>query len=384
MSKRFKAPRRVALAAAAAAGLMVAAPATAFASTGNAHPAPPRQATENLALHQVNLASNVAGEAPLTDPDLINPWGLSISPGNQVWVSDQGADASTLYQLNPNGDTVTKSTTTRTTMADSTLGPSGTVAYTGKGFVLHNGKASAPAQFMFASLDGHIEAWSANVDPRIGATQDVATVADAAFTGLSIAPTADGGRLFAPDYAAAGSKIYVFNSKFQQVKLPSTAFTDPHLPSGYHAFGTQVIDGNVYVTYDTLGATAGAPGTGAGVGLVDEYTVNGNLIGRVATGGTLDAPWGMAIAPKSWGRDAGALLVGNFGSGEISIFPREGNHFASKAAGVVVNANTGKPFSEPGLWGLLQGTPTDGGTSAIWFSAGLNNQEDGLLGLLRP
>jgi uncharacterized protein (TIGR03118 family) len=111
---------------------------------------------------------------------------------------------------------------------------------------------------------------------------------------------------------------------------------------------------------------------------------DGRLIARIAAGGPLSAPWGLAIAPTSWGRAAGSLLVGNFGDGRINIFANRGGHFAHHATGQVVVASTGQPFAEPGLWGLLPGTATAGGTGALWFTAGINGESGGLLGVLRP
>jgi uncharacterized protein (TIGR03118 family) len=123
---------------------------------------------------------------------------------------------------------------------------------------------------------------------------------------------------------------------------------------------------------------------------VDEFSTDGRLIARIATGGPLDAPWGLAIAPGSWGSVAGSLLIGNFGDGRINIFAKDGDHFARHATGRILDAATGRPFAEPGLWALLPGTATTGGTGALWFTAGIRTQpggpreQGGLLGVLRP
>jgi uncharacterized protein (TIGR03118 family) len=278
------------------------------------------------------------------------------------------------------------------TLPDSVLGPSGQVANTGSGFVISSGGKSAPAAFIFATLDGHIEAWNPKVDPATGDAQDEATVPGAGYTGLAIASTPAGDELFAANYATGA--VNVFNSSFQQVTLAPWQFTDPRLPAGYRAFNTQVLDGHVFVTYDTLNPNpspgAGPEGLGVGVGVVDEFSTDGRLIARIATGGPLDAPWGLAIAPPGWGHVAGALLVGNFGNGRISIFPAQGDHFAHHASGQILDASTGQPFAEPGLWGLLPGTASTGGTGALWFAAGIAGpdggplEQGGLLGVLRP
>jgi uncharacterized protein (TIGR03118 family) len=358
-------------------GLALAgAPATAFASSG--HNQAPHH---DLKLHQVNLASDIPGKAPLTDPDLKNPWGISHSPTSPLWVSNQGTNSSTLYTLPPGSATVTKVPTVRVTMAGSVAGPSGQVNNTGTGFVLSTGTVSAPAAFIFATLDGHIEAWNPMVDPLIGSTEDKATVRGASYTGLAIASTSHGDRLFAANFAQG--RIDVFNSAFRQVKQARWQFRDPRLPRGYLPFNTQTLNGDIFVAYDRADRVTHRQAVGRGLGVVDEFSPDGRLISRITSGGALNAPWGLAIAPASWGHAAGSLLVGNFGDGRINIVAREGRHFAHRVTGLVRTA-TGRPFAEPGLWGLLPGTAANGGTDALWFTAGLNHEQNGLLGVLRP
>ena len=123
---------------------------------------------------------------------------------------------------------------------------------------------------------------------------------------------------------------------------------------------------------------------GPGLGVVDEFSTDGHLISRIASGGTLNAPWGVAIAPGSWGSAAGSLLVGNFGDGRINVLASHGGHFAPHVTGQVQDASTGKPFTEPGLWSLLPGTAATGDSNALWFTAGINDEQNGLLGVLRP
>jgi uncharacterized protein (TIGR03118 family) len=379
---RIHLSRPAALAAAAAAALVVAAPAAAFASTGHAHQPAPDKGHRNLSLNQVNLASDIPGMAPVTDPDLKNPWGISLSPTSPLWISNQGTDSSTLYSLTPGSSTAAKVTAVRVTMPDSVVGPSGQVANTGTGFVLSNGTVSAPAAFIFATLDGHIEAWSPQVDPHIGNAEDKITDPGAAYTGLAIATTRQGDRLFATDFA--NGTVDVIDSAFKEVKTAPSQFRDPGLPSGYLPFNIQALNGNLFVTYDKADPATGRQAVGAGLGVVDEFSTDGRLISRIASGGALNAPWGLAIAPSSWGSAAGSLLVGNFGDGRISIFAKDGGHFAHHVTGQIQDASTGKPFAEPGLWGLLPGTAATGGTDALWFTAGINNEQDGLLGVLRP
>jgi uncharacterized protein (TIGR03118 family) len=375
--QRLRSLRSVALVATAAGGLALAVPAAAFASTAH-HQAPP----QNLKLNQVNLASDIPGMAPVTDPDLKNPWGISLSPTSPLWISNQGTDSSTLYSLAPGSSTATKSTTVRVTLPDSVAGPSGQVANTGTGFVLSNGTVSAPAAFIFATLDGHIDAWNPKVDPLIGNTEDKVTVPGAGYTGLAIATTKQGDQLFAANFAKG--TVDVFDSAFKQVKTAPWQFRDTRLPRGYLPFNTQALNGNIFVTYDKADPATGREAVGAGLGVVDEFSTDGHLISRIASGGALNAPWGLTIAPSSWGSAAGSLLVGNFGDGRINIFAKQSGHFAHHVTGQVQDASTGKPFAEPGLWGLLPGTAATGGTDALWFTAGINHEQNGLLGVLRP
>jgi uncharacterized protein (TIGR03118 family) len=318
----------------------------------------------------------------VTDPDLKNPWGISLSPTSPLWISNQGTDSSTLYSLAPGSSTATKSTAVRVTLPDSVAGPSGQVANAGTGFVLSNGTVSAPAAFIFATLDGHIEAWSPKVDPLIGNTEDKVTVPGAGYTGLAIATTKQGDRLFAADFAKG--TVDVFDSAFHQVKTAPWQFRDARLPRGYLPFNTQALNGDIFVTYDKADPATGREAVGPGLGIVDEFSTDGHLISRIASGGQLNAPWGLAIAPSSWGSAAGSLLVGNFGDGRISIIAKDGRHYAHHVTGQVRDTATGKPFAEPGLWALLPGTAATGGTNALWFTAGINHEQDGLLGVLRP
>ncbi len=378
MLPRLSSPRLAALLIAAGSGLALAgAPTAAFASSGH-HQAP----GHDIKLNQVNLASDIPGLAPLTDPDLVNPWGISHAPTSPLWVSNQGTNSSTLYTLPPGSATVTKVPTVRVTMAGSVAGPTGQVSNTGTGFVLSNGTVSAPAAFIFATLDGHIEAWNPMVDPLIGNTEDKAAVPGAGYTGLAIASTRHGDRLFAANFAQG--RIDVFDSAFGQVKTARWQFRDPRLPRGYLPFNTQALNGDIFVAYDKADPVTHRQAVGPGLGVVDEFSPDGHLISRITSGGALNAPWGLAIAPAGWGHAAGSLLIGNFGDGRINIVARQGHHFAHRITGLVRDTSTGKPFAEPGLWGLLPGTAANAGTDALWFTAGLNHEQNGLLGVLRP
>ena len=363
MSLRSKG-RPLATAAALVSGLALIAPAT--ASAHQSHHTP-------LAVQQVNLVSDQAGKAALQDADLVNPWGLSLGAATPVWSSNNGTSTSTLYSSAPGSTTATKVPTVRVTVPL----PTGQVNNPGTGFVLTNGTVSAPARFIFATLTGQIAAWGPPVTPAIGAAQIKATTPGAVYTGLAISPTAD--RLFAANFAQG--RIDVFDTTFTLVNKPRWAFRDFHLPKGYSPFNVQTLNGRIFVAYAKVDPKTGEEKAGRGLGFVDEYTVDGRLVTRVASRGTLNAPWGLALAPAAWGEPAGTLLVGNFGDGRITTFVPK-SHGGYKSDGLVRNTH-GKTLVIDGLWALLQGTATTGGTDALLFSAGPDDETHGLLGVLR-
>jgi uncharacterized protein (TIGR03118 family) len=370
MSLRFKG-RPLAAATALVGGLALVVPST--ASAHSSHPS-----RNDLAVHQVNLVSDVPGQAALLDPDLVNPWGLALGATSPLWVSNQGTSTSTLYSSAPGTTTATKVPTVRVNVP----APTGQVANAGTGFVLTNGTASAPARFIFSTLTGQIAAWGPPATPLVGDAQIKATVPGAVYTGLAIATAASGDQLYAANFAQG--RIDVFDSAFARVTQPSWAFQDKHLPKGYSPFNVQTLAGRIFVAYAKVDAATGRSTSGRGLGFVDEYTVDGKLVDRIVSRDTLNAPWGLALAPASWGKQAGALLVGNFGDGRINVVEAK-NHgrFQHQVAGQVRDAATGRKMVIPGLWALTSGTATAGGVDALWFSAGIAGETHGLLGVLR-
>jgi uncharacterized protein (TIGR03118 family) len=365
MSLRSKG-RPLALATALLGGLgLLASPMTAAAHQ-------PRTA---LAVQQINLVSDQDGKASITDPDLVNPWGMSLGATTPLWVSNQATSSSTLYNSAPGSATATKVPTIRVTVPL----PTGQVNNPGAGFVVSNGTASAPARFIFATLTGQIAAWNPTINPLMGPADIKATTPGAVFTGLAFATTGSGDRLFAADFK--GGKIDVFDSSFSPVKLPWWAFRDHSLSQGYAPYNVQTLGGQIFVTYAKPDPTTGRATRGRGLGFVDEYTVDGKFVTRVASRDALNAPWALALAPTAWGQPAGTLLVGNFGDGRINILqPKSHGRFTS--VGQVRDTN-GKTLAIDGLWAMLQGTATTGGTDSLLFSSGPANETHGLVGVLR-
>jgi len=97
----------------------------------------------------------------------------------------------------------------------------------------------------------------------------------------------------------------------------------------------------------------------------------------------LNAPWGLAIAPPSFGTFANALLVGNFGDGKINAFDAtSGNPLGT------LQDPAGNPIVNLGLWALTFGTSTTGNYSTtLYFTAGIPGnggviQSHGLFGAI--
>jgi uncharacterized protein (TIGR03118 family) len=341
-----------------------------------------------LAVRQVNLVSDLSTVgASLVDSDLVNPWGLALGPTTPLWSANNGTDTATLYTSAPGSTTATKVPTVRVTLPGAPSLPTGQVFNGTTGFVLSNGTTSSPARFIFSSQSGQILAWSPVVDPLQGdAEVKVQANPDNVYTGLALATGTAGPQLYAANFSQR--RIDVFDSSFAPVQLQSWQFTDSRLPRDYAPFGVHTLGGNVYVAYAEVDPATGEEMAGRALGFVDEYSPDGVLLSRVIGRHTLDAPWGLAFAPASWGSLAGKLLVGNFGDGRISVVDPErggGHHgrFDGKVIGLLRNADTGQTLVIPGLWALLPGTATTGGTGSVWFSAGIDDETHGLIGVLR-
>lgn len=364
-------------AAAVAAGALVTL--AVGASAASASPAHPRAG----GYRQVNLVSNLPNVAPLTDPDLVNAWGLSASPGTDqvpgspLWVSDNGADKTTLY-AGAGASSVTK---VGLVVNIPSGAPTGQVFNTDPGgFVIHDGSGhSGSAVFLFDTENGSIDAWN----PGVGATgpgpstvteEPVTNFANAVYKGLAIAQASDGHTyLYAANFRSG--RVEAYNSDFTPVELPGGLFVDRRIPAGYAPFNVQALAGKLYVTYAEQDATLHDDVAGRGHGFVDVFSTDGAFIRRLVTRGMLDSPWGLALAPAGFGKFSGALLVGNFGDGHINAYdPNTG-----KPLGQLRQAN-GRPIVIDGLWGLRFGNGNAARTNELLFSAGPNGEADGLLG----
>lgn len=313
-----------------------------------------------------DLVSDGGVPAEHVDADLINGWGLAASPAGPWWVNAADSGKSLLY----NGEGVKNPLVVAVAGA-----PTGIVFNGGPGFVIAGAGA---ARFLFASEDGTISAWSPLLAPN---TQSVVVVdssaAAASYKGLAIDSTTAGTRLYAADFHNA--RVDVFDGTFAPVSAPG-AFTDPNLPAGYAPFGIQTLAGSVYVAYALQDEEGEEEVAGPGLGVVDKYDFAGHLLARVAAGGALDAPWGLALAPAGFGRFSGKLLVGNFGNGRINVF--DPVTFEPKGH---LKGRNGKAIVIDGLWGIAFGNNGMAGPkTTLFFAAGPEDEEHGLFGRLDP
>jgi uncharacterized protein (TIGR03118 family) len=327
----------------------------------------------NAAYVQTNLVSNIPGLATITDPMLVNPWGISRSPTSPFWTSNQANDSSTLYAVTGT-TTVSKVTTVNAngfvgipTTVGGPQGPTGQVNNSNtESFQLTPGDTTTSARFIFANLNGTISAWDGGLTSTV-----VATTPGAVYTGLAI--NTAGTRI----YAADASGINVFGSSFAPVSLPG-AFTDPNLPAGLVPFNVQNIGGRIYVTYAPF---ADQRASTAGQGVVDVYDENGVLVQRLITGSQLAAPWGLALAPSGFGAFSSDLLVGNFSfaESEINAFnPVTGDFLGT------IPIDVGAGNTPGGQWALMFGSGVGNGGDAhtLYFLDGINGETAGLFGAL--
>jgi len=319
---------------------------------------------------QVNLVSDLPGLAQFTDPNLQNPWGISRSGTSPFWVSDQRTNVATIYSVSANG-TVTKAnlTVAMPTTAAGPQGPTGQVNNNTTAFPV-NGLASA---FIFANLNGTIDAWRGTLVP-ITAAVTVATTPGAVYTGLAIGdPSVP--RLFAAD--GPQNRVDVFDGAFGLLNLPG-AFANPF--PGLVPFNTQNIGGNIYVTYAPAGLAAQRAAT-EGMGGVAIFDTNGNLIAPLIGGSTshLASPWGIALAPAGFGTFAGDLLVGNFSfvASEINAFNPTTGAFVGR-----IPINVGSGNTPGGLWALSFGNGITGNLNTLYFTDGINGETNGLFGAI--
>ena len=343
-------PRR-ALALAASIGLLLAFALPAAARNVNA------TNTYSLQILQSDTAA-------VPDTDLVNGWGIVASPTSPWWVSDNGTHKSTLY----NGNTGAKLGLVVTVPG----GPTG-VVFNGSpnDFKVDAGTGLVASRFIFATDDGQIAGWNGVGTAAISAVPP----SDDIYLGLAIGNNGVANHLYVANFNH--NEVEVLDGSFHEVSL-SGDFEDPDLPDGYGPFNVQNIGGVLYVAYAKQDETGNEEVHGEGLGIVDSFDLNGNFLARVATGGDLNAPWGMAMAPSDFGRFSGDLLVGNFGDGRIHAF-RAGED-GWEEHGVVKGVDH-RPIVIDGLWGIGFGNDAGAGPkTTLFFAAGPEDETHGLFG----
>jgi uncharacterized protein (TIGR03118 family) len=332
---------------------------------------------------QINLVSDQAGKAPLMDPDLVNAWGLAASPGTNakpgspLWVADNGSDKATLYAAGSTANTVSK---VPLTVNVTGAAPTGQVFNADpNAFIVSDSHGnSGPSLFLFDTENGTIDGWAPNVNPNGTNPSTVTEVArdngaNAVYKGLAEATVSGKSFLYATNFRSG--RVEAYDSTFTPVEMPDGLFVDPGLPAGYGPFGIAEIKGMLYVTFAKQDATLHDDVAGPGHGFVDIFTNTGAFVRRLVTRGALNSPWGLALAPRSFGMFGGDLLVGNFGNGTINVYNAKNGASLGQ-----LRRHNGLPIVIDGLWGLRFGNGNAAKTNELVFSAGPNEESHGLLG----
>ena len=328
---------------------------------------------------QHNLVSDVPGLADQTDPNLVNPWGISMSSTSPFWISNNHAGIAAVY--NGQGQPAPAGSPLRVRIpvpsgTNSPAAPTGQVFNDTTGFTV----AGKPASFIFATEDGTISGWNPSADPANSIVLVDRSASGAVYKGLAIANTSNGPRLYAANFNSAA--IDVFDADLSPI-ASTGAFSDPNLPAGFAPFNIQRIGRKLYVAYAMQDDARHDDTAGPGNGLIDVFDFDGNLVGRLVSKGPLNSPWGMALAPGNFGDFSNALLVGNFGDGAINAFdPCSGDYL-----GTLQDAG-GATIAIPGLWGLSFGNGRGAGdATALYFTAGIpgpaNIEDHGLFGSIQ-
>ncbi len=336
--------------------------------------APPAHAGDGGAgnnYREVKLVADLHGHARITDPRLVNPWGLAASPSSPLWVANNGTSTSTLYEGGTSGSQVKK--LPLNVKIPGGGDPTGVVFNPTGEFRLSTGGKTGPALFIFAGENGDLSAWNKSGD--LSKAVLVAHTGNAVYKGLTMVTT--GGQEFLLAANFHRNRIDVFNEHFDRVAAPR-AFSSRHVPNGYAPFDIANLDGRVYVTYAKQDATRSDDVAGPGNGFINVFTQRGEFLSSLVRRGALDAPWGLAVAPHGFGPFAGKLLVGNFGDGRIHVVDRRDGRVVA-----TLLDRSHHPIVIDGLWALLPGNGTAGARSDVWFSAGPNDESHGLLGILR-
>ncbi len=351
----------------------------------------------------VNLVSDIPGVARRSDPNLVNAWGIVITPTGKIWISDNGTGVSTIYSTagvpqtnlivtipSPPGDT-------------NPAAPTGIELNSSSNFVVTGTTTSGPSIFLFATEDGTVAGWNPAANPTnaILAVDNSMSGTGAVYKG--IAPGTSGGSNYVYVTNFRSGSVEIYDGHFNFVR----SFTDAAAQSnGFTPFGIRNVGGQLLVTFAVQNGAKHDDVAGAGNGFVDVFNTDGTMVKQLIAHGALNSPWGLALAPKNFGKFSGALLVGNFGDGSINAF----NATSGALLGQLAFPN-GDPIQINGLWGLTFGTITTAADNddhgdhdrddwrgrgrgddddrvseqltVLFFTAGIGDESHGLLGLIR-
>jgi uncharacterized protein (TIGR03118 family) len=306
-----------------------------------------------------NLVSDLNAVTDIVDPNLVNPWGMSLSAAGPLVTSNNGSGTATLY--NGTGQPFSPASPIIVNIPPAP-GRTGLGMPTGQ--VFNSTTAFAGAAFIFATEDGTISGWYPLVNLTNAMIKVDNSASGAVYNGLALATPASGPMLYATNFHAG--TVDVFDANFNPVSIPG-AFTDPNIPAGFAPFNIANLGGNLYVTYAMQDAAQQENVPGPGNGFVDVYDLNGNLLESLISGAPLNSPWGMAIAPANFGAFSNTLLVGNFGDGTINAFdPSTGASLGT------LQDRFGNPISIQGLRAIVFGNGALAGmTNELYFTAGI-------------
>jgi len=345
------------------------------------------------------LVSDQNGVANFQDPVLRNAWGVAFTPSNSpFWIADNASGCSTLYDGTgakqslqvkiPLPDNSVPSTACQPASSQTNptpAAPTGLVwnptTSTTTGFLVPG--TNIPASFIFATEDGTISAWAGTIpDPSQAVIAVDNSGSGAVYKGLVFGVNVHGVFLFATNFNAGAIDVFAPNGSagFRPATNQELEgdFTDPKIPAGFAPFGIENIDGNLFVSYAKQDAAKHDDVAGPGNGFVDVFDTNGNLLRRFASRGPLNSPWGMTRASFAFGRFSGDILIGNFGNGKINAFDSQGRFLDE------LDRPNGKPLVIDGLWKLILGGGRNSSPDTLYFTAGPNDEKDGLFGTITP
>lgn len=330
----------------------------------------------------------VVAATAVIDANLQNPWGVAVAKGLPFWIADNNSNVSTLYSGTGQIETqsITGSAQVPITIPASAAGvpanPTGQVYNGGGGFLIGTTKGQESALFIFDGEGGTITAWAQDSgETAVTAYDDgITSGADhAVYKGLALGTVSGASYLYATDLH--NNKVDVFDTNFSKPAAMQGKFVDSTMPAGFVPFGITALNGQLYVTYAMQDTAKHDEVTGAGLGYVDIFDFSGNFVGRFASGGALNAPWGIAQAPTGFGSLAGDVLIGNFGDGTINIFTPQGAGLATSVG--PLQTSTGQSLAFPGLWSLVFGNgDSDKPLTTLFYTAGFANQTDGVFGAI--